>query len=56
MREIDRHYSDRTLLSCCKTGPRDEILNMLEISSATFKRHLAKLRDRLNIPVVRVYE
>jgi predicted DNA-binding transcriptional regulator YafY len=32
--------------------PRQEILNKLEISLATFKRDLAKLRDRLNIPVV----
>jgi predicted DNA-binding transcriptional regulator YafY len=32
--------------------PRDEILSKLEISPATFKRDLAKLRDRLNIPVV----
>lgn len=32
--------------------PRAEILSKLEISPATFKRDLAKLRDRLNIPVV----
>jgi len=31
--------------------PRDEILSKLEISPATFKRDLSKLRDRLNIPI-----
>lgn len=52
MSEIDRLYSYRTLLTGRRAVPRDEILNKLEISPATFKRDLAKLRDRLNIPVV----
>lgn len=52
MSEIDRLYSYRTLLSGRRAVPRDEILTKLEISQATFKRDLAKLRDRLNIPVV----
>jgi len=52
MSEIDRLYSYRTLLSGRRAVPRDEILNKLEISLATFKRDLSKLRDRLNIPVV----
>jgi predicted DNA-binding transcriptional regulator YafY len=52
MSEIDRLYSYRTLLSGRRAVPRQEILNKLEISLATFKRDLAKLRDRLNIPVV----
>ena len=52
MSEIDRLYSYRTLLSGRRAVPRDEILSKLEISPATFKRDLAKLRDRLNIPVV----
>ncbi len=52
MSEIDRLYSYRTLLTGHRALPRDEILNKLEISQATFKRDLAKLRDRLNIPVV----
>jgi len=52
MSEIDRLYSYRTLLTGRRAVPRDEILSKLEISSATFKRDLAKLRDRLNIPVV----
>jgi predicted DNA-binding transcriptional regulator YafY len=52
MSEIDRLYSYRTLLTGRRAVPRDEILIKLEISQATFKRDLAKLRDRLNIPVV----
>jgi predicted DNA-binding transcriptional regulator YafY len=52
MSEIDRLYSYRTLLTGRRAVPRDEILNKLEISQATFKRDLAKLRDRLNIPVI----
>ncbi len=52
MSEIDRLYSYRTLLTGRRAVPRDEILKKLEISPATFKRDLSKLRDRLNIPVV----
>lgn len=51
MSEIDRLYSYRTLLTGRRAVPRNEILNKLEISPATFKRDLTKLRDRLNIPV-----
>jgi len=52
MREIERLYSYRTLLTGRRAVPRAEILKKLEISLATFKRDLAKLRDRLNMPVV----
>lgn len=52
MSEIDRLYSYRTLLTGRRAVPRDEILTKMEISLATFKRDLAKLRDRLNIPVI----
>ncbi len=52
MSEIDRLYSYRTLLTGRRAVPRNEILQKLEISAATFKRDLSKLRDRLNIPVV----
>lgn len=52
MSEIDRLYNYRTLLTGRRAVPRAEILSKLEISPATFKRDLAKLRDRLNIPVV----
>ena len=52
MSEIDRLYSYRTLLTGRRAVPRHEILSKLEISLATFKRDLAKLRDRMNIPIV----
>jgi predicted DNA-binding transcriptional regulator YafY len=52
MSEIDRLYSYRTLLTGRRAVPRDEILQKLEISLATLKRDLSKLRDRLNFPVV----
>jgi len=52
MSEIDRLYRYKTLLSSRRAMPRDDILNELEISPATFKRDLAKLRDRLNSPIV----
>jgi predicted DNA-binding transcriptional regulator YafY len=52
MSEIDRLYSYRTLFSGRRVVSRAEILNKLEISPATFKRDLAKLRDRLNTPIL----
>lgn len=52
MSEIDRLYSYKTLLTGRRAVPRHEILTKLEISPATFKRDIAKLRDRLNIPIV----
>lgn len=52
MSEIDRLYSYRTLLTGRRAVPRQEILLKLEISAATFKRDLAKLRDRLSMPIV----
>lgn len=52
MSEIDRLYSYRTLLTGRRAVPRDEILQKLDISLATLKRDLSKLRDRLNFPVV----
>jgi predicted DNA-binding transcriptional regulator YafY len=52
MSEIDRLYAYKTLLSGRRAVPRSEILSRMEISLATFKRDLAKLRDRLNTPIV----
>lgn len=52
MSEIDRLYSYKTLLSSRRALPRDAILKELEISPATFKRDIAKLRDRLHTPIV----
>lgn len=52
MSEIDRLYRYKTLLSSRRALPRTAILNELEISPATFKRDIAKLRDRLHTPIV----
>lgn len=52
MSEVDRLYSYKTILTGRRAVPRSEILKKLEISPATFKRDLAKLRNRLNTPVI----
>lgn len=52
MSEIDRLYRYSALLSGRHAVSRDTILSTLEISPATFKRDLAKLRDRLSTPIV----
>jgi len=52
MSEIDRLYRYKTLLSHRRAMPREDILTALEISLATFKRDIAKLRDRLGTPIV----
>jgi predicted DNA-binding transcriptional regulator YafY len=52
MTQIDRLYSYRALFNSRRFVPRQEILQRFEISPATFKRDLAKLRDRLNVPIV----
>lgn len=52
MSEIDRLYRYKTLLSHRRAVPREYILAELEISPATFKRDIAKLRDRLGTPIV----
>ncbi len=52
MSEIDRLYRYKTLLSQRRALAREDILAALEISPATFKRDIAKLRDRLGTPIV----
>ena len=52
MSEFDRLFQYRALLSHRRAISRDDLLHKLEISLATFKRDLAKLRDRFNMPVV----
>lgn len=52
MSEIDRLYRYKTLLSHRRALSRDDILLALEISPATFKRDIAKLRDRLGTPII----
>ena len=52
MSEIDRLYQYKSLLSGRRTLSREDILQKLEISLATFKRDIAKLRDQLHTPIV----
>jgi predicted DNA-binding transcriptional regulator YafY len=52
MSEIDRLYQYKNLLSSRRVMSREDILHKLEISLATFKRDIAKLRDQLHTPIV----
>ncbi len=52
MSEINRLYQYKTLLSSRRVMSREDILHKLEISLATFKRDIAKLRDQLHTPIV----
>ncbi len=52
MSEIDRLYQYKTLLSSRRVMSRADIMQRLEISLATFKRDIAKLRDRLHTPII----
>ena len=52
MSEIDRLYSYKSLFLKRRLISQSEILSSLEISTATFKRDLSKLRDRLNLPII----
>jgi predicted DNA-binding transcriptional regulator YafY len=52
MSETDRLYRYKTLLSHRRAMTAAELMETLEISLATFKRDIAKLRDRLGTPIV----
>lgn len=52
MSEVARLYRYKELLSGRRAIPANELIHKLEISPATFKRDLAKLRDQLHVPVV----
>ena len=51
MSEIVRLYRYGTLLNGRRAVPAEELIATLEISRATFKRDIAKLRDQLNVPI-----
>lgn len=51
MSEVIRLYKYQALLSSRRALSRSEIMTSLEVSPATFKRDLAKLRDQLGIPI-----
>ena len=51
MREIARIYKYKELLLGKRPVAKHVLLSILEISEATFKRDLAKLRDQFHIPI-----
>ena len=51
MSEVARLYRYKSLLVNRRAVPASEITSELEISLATFKRDLAKLRDQLHVPI-----
>jgi len=51
MSEVTRLYRYKSLLVNRRAVPASEIISELEISPATFKRDLAKLRDQLHVPI-----
>ncbi len=51
MSEVIRLYKYQALLSSRRALSRTEFMAMLEVSAATFKRDLAKMRDQLGIPI-----
>lgn len=52
MSETDRLYRYKTLLSQRRIMTAQDLMRAQEISLATFKRDIAKLRDRLGTPIV----
>lgn len=52
MSESVRLYRYQSLLSSRRAVPTQEFLDTLEISLATFKRDIAKMRDQLGMPIV----
>ena len=51
MSEVARLYRSKSLLVNRRGVSASEIVSELEISPATFKRDLAKLRDQLHVPI-----
>jgi predicted DNA-binding transcriptional regulator YafY len=49
--EVVRLYQYKGLLSGRKAVPAEDLIAALEISRATLKRDLAKLRDQLHVPI-----
>ncbi len=52
MSESVRLYRYQSLLSTRRAVPTQEFLDTLEISLATFKRDIAKMRDQMGMPIV----
>ncbi len=52
MAQFDRIYQYKSIFSRKAFVPKQELLNKLEISEATFKRDLDKMRDVYNYEIV----
>ena len=52
MSEVARLYRYKSLLVNRRAVSAADLMAALEISPATFKRDLAKLRDQLRVPIV----
>lgn len=51
MSEVVRLYQYKSLLASRRAVPAEKIMAELEISRATLKRDIAKLRDQLHVPI-----
>jgi predicted DNA-binding transcriptional regulator YafY len=51
MSEVVRLYQYKSLLAGRRAVPAEKIMAELEISRATLKRDIAKLRDQLHVPI-----
>ena len=52
MSETVRLYKYRTLLSGNRCVSKERLISEVEVSEATFKRDIAKLRDQFGVPIV----
>jgi predicted DNA-binding transcriptional regulator YafY len=51
MSEVVRLYRDKSLLSSRSAVSAEDLMSALEVSRATLKRDIAKLRDQLHVPI-----
>jgi predicted DNA-binding transcriptional regulator YafY len=51
MSESIRLYKYQALLANGRGASRERLMAAVEVSLATFKRDIAKLRDQMNVPV-----
>ena len=51
MSEVVRLYRYKSLLSSRTAVSADDLMATLEVSRATLKRDIAKLRDQLHVPI-----
>ncbi len=51
MSEVVRLYRYKSLLGSCRFVSAQDLMSALEVSRATLKRDIAKLRDQLHVPI-----